>query len=299
MRAGAQARRAGHGQARAAARAEAAARSAAAATQRHRDRGLLRDPYTIYAKHVLKLQPLDAIDTPPGAADRGTLIHDSIGEFAKTFADKMPDDPVAALREIGERHFQPLADFPEARVLVAALPPHRRVVGALRDPRRRQARAVRCRDRRQHRDPVRQREVQAHGAGRPHRMSQGRPLRHPGLQDRRAAERASRCCTGLSPQLTLEAAILRKGGFKDIPAGATVAELVYVRLRGGAVAGEEKPIKFKEGTPDSMPTARWRSWPAARQVRRSGQRPTTRCCIRCGRRTTAPTTIWRACRSGR
>jgi ATP-dependent helicase/nuclease subunit B len=56
--------------------------------------------------------------------------------------------------------------------------------------------------------------------------------------------------TGLSPQLTLEAAILRKGGFKNIPEGASVAELVYVRLRGGAEPGEELPIKFKEGTPD-------------------------------------------------
>ena len=56
--------------------------------------------------------------------------------------------------------------------------------------------------------------------------------------------------TGLSPQLTLEAAILRQGGFDDIPAGSSVAELLYVRLRGGAEAGEEKPIDFKDGTPD-------------------------------------------------
>jgi ATP-dependent helicase/nuclease subunit B len=58
--------------------------------------------------------------------------------------------------------------------------------------------------------------------------------------------------TGLSPQLTLEAAILRQGGFDGIPAGSSVEELLYVRLRGGAEPGEEKFIIFKEGTPDSQ-----------------------------------------------
>ena len=52
----------------------------------------LRDPYTIYAKHVLRLLPLDAIDTPPGAADRGTFIHEAIGEFTKKHADTLPTD---------------------------------------------------------------------------------------------------------------------------------------------------------------------------------------------------------------
>ena len=56
----------------------------------------------------------------------------------------------------------------------------------------------------------------------------------------------------MSPQLTLEAAILRKGGFKEIPAGATVGELLYVRLSGGAEAGEEAPINFKSGTVDEQ-----------------------------------------------
>ena len=32
---------------------------------------------------------------------------------------------------------------------------------------------------------------------------------------------------GLSPQLTLEAAILREGGFEGIPAGSSVSELGY------------------------------------------------------------------------
>ena len=43
----------------------------------------LRDPYTIYAKHVLRLRPLDAVDTEPGAAERGTIIHAAIGEFTQ------------------------------------------------------------------------------------------------------------------------------------------------------------------------------------------------------------------------
>ena len=45
---------------------------------------------------------------------------------------------------------------------------------------------------------------------------------------------------GLSPQLTLEAAILREGGFDDIDAGASVGELVYVRLSGNNPPGEQQ-----------------------------------------------------------
>ena len=58
--------------------------------------------------------------------------------------------------------------------------------------------------------------------------------------------------TGFAPQLTLEAAILRRGGFAGIPAGTSVGEIAYVKLKGGEPAGEYEPIKFKEGTPDSQ-----------------------------------------------
>ena len=75
----------------------------------------LRDPYTIYAKHVLRLFPLEAIDTPPGAADRGTLIHDAIGEFTKTFTDFLPANVARELGALGKKHFASLEDFEEAR----------------------------------------------------------------------------------------------------------------------------------------------------------------------------------------
>jgi ATP-dependent helicase/nuclease subunit B len=56
--------------------------------------------------------------------------------------------------------------------------------------------------------------------------------------------------SGLSPQLTLEGAILRQGGFEGIPANGSIAEYLYVALRGGDPAGIEKPIAWKDSTPD-------------------------------------------------
>ena len=50
---------------------------------------------------------------------------------------------------------------------------------------------------------------------------------------------------GLSPQLTLEAAILREGGFKDIAADSSVGELVYVRLSGNNPPGEQRSLELK------------------------------------------------------
>ena len=57
--------------------------------------------------------------------------------------------------------------------------------------------------------------------------------------------------TGLSPQLTLEGAIVRAGAFPNVPKGVSLAEYVYVAVRGGDPAGEAKPIEFKEGDPNS------------------------------------------------
>ena len=50
---------------------------------------------------------------------------------------------------------------------------------------------------------------------------------------------------GLSPQLTLEAAILREGGFADIDADSSVAELAYVRLSGNNPPGEHRALELK------------------------------------------------------
>ena len=42
----------------------------------------MRDPYAIYARHILRLRPLDeAIDAEPEAAEFGTFVHAALAAF--------------------------------------------------------------------------------------------------------------------------------------------------------------------------------------------------------------------------
>src|SRR5262249_11019847 len=52
--------------------------------------------------------------------------------------------------------------------------------------------------------------------------------------------------TGLSPQLTLEGAMLRGGAFAPIRAGVSVSQLVYVAVRGGEPPGDDHIVEFKD-----------------------------------------------------
>ena len=44
---------------------------------------LIRDPYDIYARSVLKLRPFEPLGKTPDAAERGTLIHDILEAFVR------------------------------------------------------------------------------------------------------------------------------------------------------------------------------------------------------------------------
>lgn len=206
----------------------------------------LRDPYTIYARHILRLAPLDPVDMPLSAADRGSAIHESLGEFTRKYTSALPDDVAGVLRRIGERHFAPLMEKPEARALwwprfqriarwfaeweaarrggIAAITAE--ITGEIKIPLDNartftlNARADRI-------------ERRADGAYAILDYKTGQPPT--GKQVR----------MGLSPQLTLEAAILREGGFADIDAGTSVGELAYVRLSGNNPPGEHKTLELK------------------------------------------------------
>jgi ATP-dependent helicase/nuclease subunit B len=210
----------------------------------------LRDPYTIYAKHILKLRELDPVDLPPGAADRGIFIHGALSEFTKTFASELPADPGRALMEIGARHFAALEAYPEARAFW--WPRFERIArwfAGWERERRGQVAVLLAESSGKIDIPLGERTFTLRArADRIERLASGNYAILDYKTGTVPTEKQVRI--GISPQLTLEAAILRNGGFSDAPAGASVAELVYVSLKGGEPAGEHKPIDLKEGNAD-------------------------------------------------
>jgi ATP-dependent helicase/nuclease subunit B len=206
----------------------------------------LRDPYTIYAKYILKLAPLDPVDMPLSAADRGSAIHDALGEFTQTFATALPDDPAGALRSIGQKYFAPLMERPEARALW--WPRFLRIAKWFSDwetARRGNVRAIDAEIKGEIPIPLDNARtfVLSARADRIERRRDGTFA----ILDYKTGQppTGKQVRMGLSPQITLEAAILREGGFANIPADSSVSELVYVRLSGNNPPGEERSLELK------------------------------------------------------
>ena len=206
----------------------------------------LRDPYTIYAKHILRLDALDPVDMPLSAADRGSAIHDALGEFTRNYGTTLPADPVQALRDIGEKCFAPLMERPEARALW--WPRFQRIVRWFSEWETTRRGAIAT--------------IEAEIRGEiPIRLDNERTFFLSARADRiehRADGRfvildyktgqpptGKQVRMGLSPQLTLEAAILRAGGFDGIGAGSSIAELAYVRISGNNPPGEHRALELK------------------------------------------------------
>jgi ATP-dependent helicase/nuclease subunit B len=206
----------------------------------------LRDPYTIYARHILKLNPLDPVDMPLSAADRGSAIHESLGEFTREYATALPDDTVGVLRRIGEKHFAPLMQKPEARALW--WPRFQRIARWFAEweaARRGDIAAIAAEIEGGIKIPLDNARIftLSARADRIERCGDGRYA----ILDYKTGQppTGKQVRMGLSPQLTLEAAILREGGFADIDAGASVGELAYVRLSGNNPPGEHKTLELK------------------------------------------------------
>ena len=212
----------------------------------------LRDPYTIYAKHILRLRPLDPVDAEPGAAERGTFIHAAIGEFAQTFSKSLPADPVAELLALGRKHFADIVDYPEARAFW--WPRFERLAHWFANweiERRAGVAAINAEIKGEYEIKLEKGVFRLRGIA--DRIELGGDGRYTIFDYKTGSTRTEpQVRAGLAPQLTLEAAILREGGFPGIPAKSSVADVAYVLVKGGEPPGESKLIAFKDGNADSQ-----------------------------------------------
>lgn len=76
---------------------------------------LMRSPYDLYAKHVLKLRPLDPLGDVPDARERGTIIHDAFARFVEEGHDPTAPDALDRLMAIAADAFSGLEAIGERR----------------------------------------------------------------------------------------------------------------------------------------------------------------------------------------
>lgn len=198
---------------------------------------LIRDPYAVYARHVLALQPLDPIAPQLGAAERGTLIHDVLARFVRDWDGAYDARALAALIALGEEAFAAL-DEPDVTALW--LPRFARIAAAF------------VAQEAAHEHDVQTRLVEIKGGLT--RPTPAGPFEISGRADRvdvltdgslalydyktGQAPSPKEVATHLEPQLTIEALMASEGALEGIPPGHRLAELAYIELRGA-----REPVK--------------------------------------------------------
>lgn len=205
---------------------------------------LIRDPYSIYARRILRLEPLAGLDEAPDAAERGSIVHDALADYVRAVDAGEPADLVA----IGETLFAAIDDFPELRAFW--WPRFLRVAEwfVAQDEAERaglKQRLVEVSGRLV--VPVAGRDFTLRGRADRFDVTSGGTLR---IVDYKTggAPSEKQVRSGLSPQLPLEAAMAMNGGFGSELAAMPPAELVYVELKGGRVPGEVRTIAPGEGS---------------------------------------------------
>ncbi|WP_412552859.1 double-strand break repair protein AddB [Shimia sp. MIT1388] len=206
---------------------------------------LIRDPYAIYAKHVLRLRPLDPLMRAPDALLRGIIVHEILETLIKTsMADQTPvtRDQILAISETVLAQNVPWAT---ARALW-------------------QARLDRVADHIVHGEEKRRKrgeplafETQAEGT-----------IPELGFRLTAKADRVDRTETGalilydyktgappskdeqtyFDKQLLLEAAMAEQGGFKDIDP-SDVADAIYIGL---GTSPKDQPAPLLETPPTKV-----------------------------------------------
>jgi ATP-dependent helicase/nuclease subunit B len=196
----------------------------------------VRDPYAVYAREILGLRPLDPPDMAMDARARGTAIHHAFQALGERFASTPPGEAAALFEAELVRALEAAGVSDTAMARERALA-RRLAVWAADFEAGRGADGRRLLIEQQGRL-----EIDIEGqpftlTAKADRIEVQGGLAHVldfktgGAPTRKQIER------GFSPQLTLTAAILMRGGFEAVPE-VDPGDLLYVRVTGRRVAGE-------------------------------------------------------------
>jgi ATP-dependent helicase/nuclease subunit B len=198
------------------------------------------DPYAIYARKILGLEPLLPLDADPGAAERGTFIHTALEMFVREQGARLADDAFEQLTEFGRQAFGDAMARPTVwafwwpRFLQVAhwfleieevrraefLPAAVEVEGRLELPGPAGPFLLTAKADRIDKDTDGALEIIDYKTGAP--------------------PSPERIKLGYAPQLPLEAVIAAAGGFEGV-SSTVVRGFSYWRLSGGEPAGKIKP----------------------------------------------------------
>jgi ATP-dependent helicase/nuclease subunit B len=202
---------------------------------------LRRDPYAIYARRILGLQPIEPLLTDPGAAERGNLFHDILHRFTEAGVDPASAEAEKVLLGIGRQFFDKMA-----------LPAD---VEAVWWPRFAALASDIIRWEREDREGVTHRHAEAQAqatdvggtgatlSGRADRIDL-RPAGMADILDYKTGSSPSKgqAHTLLAPQLALEAALLQRGAFRDI-GPRQPSQLAFVRLKANGEVEEQSILE--------------------------------------------------------
>jgi ATP-dependent helicase/nuclease subunit B len=197
----------------------------------------MRDPYAIYARHILRLRELPELDAAPDRADYGTIIHGILDKFTAAHPKQLAANALDELLEMGRQEFGRMLAQPG--IWAFWWPKFERIAAWFVETEA----ARRTGIARIHSETKGTLILEAPGgaftltaiADRIEILSDGSI----GIGDYKtgAVPSAKEVAAGFSPQLPLEAAIAVAGGFDGIDAGDVTA-LDYWRLSGSEPAGQ-------------------------------------------------------------
>jgi ATP-dependent helicase/nuclease subunit B len=178
----------------------------------------MRDPYDIFASRILKLNRLEPIDAALGPADFGRYIHSALDRFMRDTTGALPDDALARLLAIGREEMAEAESRPGLWAFLSLTEIAGRLeLDAPAGPFILTATADRI-------------DIAADGAIEIIDYKTG------------ILPNDKEVAAGFSPQLPLEAAIARAGGFAGID-GARLGALSYWRLSGNRSGGEIRSLR--------------------------------------------------------